>query len=81
MKHPKEIQYEGGMEQLATDLGNLRYDALAEFLRLLGDKIYLDSTKDLERDRRKLAIELYHAGAHIKEAWHISKPFMPDGNN
>jgi hypothetical protein len=76
MKHENDVNYDGGMEQLAIDLGDLRYDALSNFLKLLADKIYIDGYKDLGRGRQKLAVQLYHAANHIMEAWKISEPYM-----
>jgi len=86
MTHPEEVPYQGGIVQLAIDLGDLRYDALARFLALLRDKIYRDASQDLERRRTRLAAELFGAAEdiaaavkHIEEAWRLSKPHMPHG--
>ena len=80
MKHPKTIEYAGGLERLARDIGDLRYDALEGFLKLLADKVYLDAGADMSGGRKQLAVELYEAGHHIHRAWEISKPHMPEDN-
>lgn len=76
MNHLRNINYPGSLDQLATDLGNLRYDALADFLKKLADKLAKDSDADLSRHRVKLAAELAGASECVKRAWEICKPFM-----
>ncbi len=84
MKHARTVnRYTGTPEQLAEDIGNLYYDALAEFLRLFSDKLARDAIADHGRGRPKLANEL-EAGAkhlaaaaqHIESAWRICKPYV-----
>jgi hypothetical protein len=82
-KHPIEIQkYQGTIRQLASEIGDLRYDVLSEFLDCLADEIYGDSERDKQRGRKKLAQALREAAndiaeskTKIDEAWKISKPF------
>jgi monomeric isocitrate dehydrogenase len=81
--HTHVRNYPGSLEELAGELGDLRYDALAEFLELLADKIRKDGDKDRERQRRKLAAslhccadELMNAKKAIDRAWAISEPYM-----
>jgi hypothetical protein len=76
-------QYPGDLAALAEDVGNLKYDALAEFLRLLSAKIDGDAAKDQARGRVRLAAALRSAAGRIgsaevpvEHAWKISKPFM-----
>jgi len=76
MIHNTEINYLGGFDKLAEDLGNLRYDALAEFLNKLSKKLNKDSEADSNRERNQLAKQLTYAGKHIGNAWEICKPFM-----
>ena len=84
MKHPEQIEkYDGSLPLLAEDLGNLRYDALANFLRALSDKIQTDGTKDQDRGRPQLASSLFdcaesiqQAAQAIDKAWQISAPYM-----
>ncbi|MFN8454895.1 MAG: hypothetical protein U0401_09555 [Anaerolineae bacterium] len=76
-------KYEGTLKELAEDIGNLRYDALTDFLRLLSEKIKSDAIKDQARKRQKLANcldtcaeKLQKASADINEAWKICEPYM-----
>ncbi len=78
MQHRTAVEYPGGLQQLATDLGNLRYDSLAEFLRLLSDKIEQDEGADLGRNRPRLAGHLHRAAVEISRAWQVCKPFMTE---
>lgn len=83
MKHKSEIEkYNGSMNELAEDIGNLRYDALAVFLQLLYDKIVIDGTMDKKRNREKLSVCLENcskalnlAKSEIDKAWMICKPY------
>lgn len=70
-------------EFMAESLGNLKYDELATFLKLLSEKIENDGDKDGARGREKLAKALHSAAANIDQAaddiyhaWDICKPFM-----
>lgn len=70
---------------LAEQLGDLRYDALAEFLLALSEKMRKDGDADLGRQRKKLATELYAsadelqaASEAVARAWEICAPFMKD---
>ena len=83
-KHADRVSYDGGTAKLAVDLGNLRYDALADFLGRLSAKLAVDSEADAGRGRVKLAGELAEAAAHvasaskcIEAAWRIAEPHMP----
>ena len=85
MLHRNSIEnYSGSLSGLADDVGNLKYDALAEFLRLLAAKIERDGSKDAARGRVRLSSALQNCAAQIavsateaNEAWRIAKPFMP----
>jgi hypothetical protein len=75
--------YPGDLATLAEEIGNLKYDALAEFLRLLSAKIDGDAAKDQARGRVQLAAALRSAAGRIgsaevpvEKAWKISRPFM-----
>jgi hypothetical protein len=77
--------YNGSMDDLVEDIGNLRYDALQQFMEKLGHKLMNDGVKDHSRGRHKLALELWVAASFtfkgaeaINDAWKISKPFMKD---
>lgn len=84
MIHETKIKkYQGTLSDLATNIGDLRYDTLSELLALLSQKIQKDGNKDQERGRIKLAKELHDCSKlleqskkAIDEAWRISEPFM-----
>ncbi len=57
MIHETEIEHYT-LDDLAKKIGDLRYDALAEFLKRLGLKIQEDSYKDSLRGRKKLSRSL-----------------------
>jgi hypothetical protein len=82
MKHPLHVNYEGGLERLAVDIGNLRYDALVDFLERLSGKLAEDATADRKRERIKLSGHLGDASTRllktsqdIKAAWKLCAPF------
>lgn len=71
------------LRELAIKIGDLRYDALADFLAALAHKIEQDAQKDEARRRIKLASNLYHTAQgltecsqHIERAWVICEPHM-----
>lgn len=84
MIHRSEItNYSGTMEELAEEIGNLKYDALARFLELLAHKIEADGKKDESRGRVQLSGNLYKTAeklleskTYIEKAWVICKPYM-----
>jgi len=85
MEHKKQIEYEGGLEKLVQDLGDLHYLSLQKFLELLSHKIMTDARADEDRQRPKLAsalsrtgLGLKNASVDIKDAWEISKPYMKE---
>ena len=50
MVHKEQIDhYDGTLEQLAHEIGDLRYDALATFLRSLASKLASDGAADENR--------------------------------
>lgn len=80
-------RYSGTLEELADEIGNLKYDALAEFLVLLSAKIERDSLKDESRGRVQLAAalrdcsqDLSQASLYIQKAWRICQPYMQDSD-
>lgn len=83
-RHKTFISHFGeDFELLAKELGDLRYDALQDFLIELANKIDSDAEKDLNGDRNKLANRLFlaaqyvsSAAVNIGKAWTISEPFM-----
>ncbi len=81
MIHKTEIEGHN-LQALAHEIGNLRYDALQEFLLHLSLKIKNDAVKDRNRGRIKLAHQLDEASESIQKsaenidkAWIICKPF------
>jgi len=84
-KHPTHINIDISPARLATEISNLRYDALAEFIGLLQQKILAQSQEDQKRGRQKLAAELLNVSNHLafaesytEKAWEISKPYMEE---
>lgn len=83
MIHKSEIEnFSGTMAQLAEEIGDLKYDALAEFFELLSDKIKRDGDKDKSRGRIKLAKHLHDCSENLLEckksidkAWVICEPY------
>lgn len=86
MKHPDRIaRYPGSLADLAIEVGDLRYDALATFLDALSAKLASDGDKDGARGRAKLAASLARASSHVATAaretettWQICAPHMRD---
>jgi hypothetical protein len=84
MDHKNYIEnYKGNLKELAEDIGNLKYDALADFLRLLSEKIKKDGEKDKLRGRIKLSTSLFNcsekigqSAENIDKAWEISEPYF-----
>jgi hypothetical protein len=83
MIHKTTIDHYEDMEELAEKIGDLQYDALAEFLAALNKKIASDGAKDAARGRVQLASELNQLAKHLAEgaeasqrAWVICEPFM-----
>lgn len=84
MKHTKTVRhFTGTSKELAGEMGDLYYDALAELLALLADKMSADSLADHGRGRPKLAEELsacaehlQAASQHILTAWMICAPHV-----
>lgn len=89
MKHPEEVEkYTGNLNELATDIGNLRYDKLADFLDALRAKLANDSEDDQNGKRYKLSAQLQEAAVSIESAltaienaWEISRPFEANREN
>jgi hypothetical protein len=67
MKHPIDIKGFDTMKELATDIGNLEYETLQEFLKELGAKINDDAERDESAGKEELAGELYNLGEMIND--------------
>lgn len=83
--HPVTIAEGSSPEDLAVEIGRMRYDALRTFLGALAQNFEAEAAADEKRGRRKLAQSLRNAATHardtqaqVEEAWRISKPFMAD---
>lgn len=84
MKHTHQIKsYTATHRQLAEDIGDLYYDTLADFLRLMAEKVDRDAQADAGRGRHKLATQLaacaehlQQAAGHIDVAWKICAPHV-----
>lgn len=76
-------KYDGSLKDLVKDIGDLQYDALAEFLEHLATKIAEDGTKDRARGRTQLATcleksadSIGESAKEIKKTWVICEPYM-----
>lgn len=84
MVHREDVErYPGTLTQLAGEVGDLRYDALAAFFHALAAKLDADGGADAGRGRHKLAAALHAAGASVtaaatdvERAWSICAPRM-----
>ncbi len=84
MTHETTVtRYAGTLSELAGELGDLRYDALAAFLQGLSAKIHRDGDADAGRGRAKLAASLRACAVHLanaardtETAWRIAAPYM-----
>lgn len=87
MSHPTEVFSESGDEikpgELADLLCDLRYDAMADYLSAIAERLQKDSEGDGGRGRGKLAERLQSAALNLDEAvtdilkcWKICEPYM-----
>ena len=67
-EHSTAIKDYKSMKDLAHDVSNLRYDALAEFLYELSRKMHNDSCADYDRGRTRLSKSLREASYHLTSA-------------
>ncbi len=83
-KHTKQVK---GLtmdnQTLAEGVGDLYYDALAEFLGALSHKLQQDGDADATRGRKKLAASLHNSAQHLQQAaeqigvaWEICAPYV-----
>jgi hypothetical protein len=85
-KHKKIVEkYDGSLQELAEDIGNLHYEELGKLFHQISQKIMLDGAKDRQRGRVKLAEELKSPAANLEyasqgmeRAWQICKPYMKE---
>ena len=84
MSHRADVdRYPGSPDDLAGKLADLRYDALAGFLRALAARLAADGDADAKRGRPRLAAALRSASAAVASAaadvdgaWAICAPRM-----
>lgn len=82
--HPITVEkYSGSLEDLARDITQLRYDAVAKLFGSVAKNMHTDAKADRTRGREQLAMKLEriaHALDEAKEemdaAWEICKPYM-----
>lgn len=79
----KIVGYEGEIPELATELGQLTYDQVSNFLGALAAELSRQAEGDHGRGRKQLAMELEDAAtstlaaqASIDRAWGICRPHM-----
>jgi hypothetical protein len=82
-EHPTNIPGFDTLDDAADYIGNLRYDALTEFLGALELKLMRDSEADQGRNRPLLSGHLHEARMHLgharistERAWGISARHM-----
>ncbi len=85
MQHKLDLEYKGGLKDVAEDVADLRYDKTEEFLTLFSEKIKKDAEADFGRGRVRLSESLHatskallEAKEHMAKAWRISEPYMKD---
>lgn len=84
MKHPDHVKkYDGTLEDLATDVSNMRYDSVATFLGYLANNLKSQADYDKSKARLKLASTMYslvdklvEVRAIMDTAWKICEPYM-----
>ena len=84
MIHRDSVErYPGALIELAEEIGDLRYDALAAFLNALAEKLNADAGADARRSRPRLAAALRAASERVNDAagevakaWKIAAPHM-----
>lgn len=81
-KHPQTVG-NFSLDELAKNVGKMRYDKLAEFIGLLATDLQQQRAGDQQKGRTKLAAALDLASIHltraeeeINTAWKICKPYM-----
>ncbi len=83
MSHPDHaIGYEGSLKDLAQEVGNMRYDSLAEFMKYLSDNLSEQATKD-QNNKPQLAAKVEESASQLNvaslemyQAWKVAEPHM-----
>ena len=83
-KHPRDVKgFNGNLEELAQNIGNMQYDCTANFICALADDIRKQANADKNRGRLKLASrlyetsqELYKSSEAMQKVWKICERYM-----
>ncbi|OGJ12513.1 hypothetical protein A3K82_03185 [Candidatus Pacearchaeota archaeon RBG_19FT_COMBO_34_9] len=86
MKHPTKVEkYSGTSQELAKDIGRMRYDAVAEFYNYLGDDLMEQARADRARGNIQLAGKLestaqkfYEARDKMFDIWNLCKKHIKE---
>ena len=86
VKHPDHVKgFEGTLDELARNIGNMTYDKTAEFIESLADDLRRQGDTYTKRGEAQLAYPvensaalLYQAKEEIENAWKICKPYMEE---
>jgi hypothetical protein len=69
MKHETEVKkYNGSTHELAEDIGNLRYDSLAQLLFKLSVKLEQDGITNIYNKKKELSAQLLFASSCLEDA-------------
>lgn len=84
--HPTTVaRYPVSLEDLAKDVAQMRYDAVADFFGYLAKEVKKQAEADKEKGREQLRVKLENSAHFLNElveeisaAWKICKPYMKD---
>jgi hypothetical protein len=84
MKHPDHVEkYDGTLDDLAKDIGRMRYDSVADFLEYLAKDLQAQADYDKSKERPQLSGTMYdivdkllEAKKQMDKAWRICEPYM-----
>ena len=83
MIHKSHIEHYPDAKILAEEIGNLKYDSLANFFQELSNKFLRDAKADSYKGRKKLAKHLDALYSHsqsmkfeAEKLWEICEPYM-----
>ena len=84
MNHLMQVKnYSGNLKELAEEIGNMRYDTLEEFYKILSDKFNSDSRHDAILGHQQVSSKLkkiveYHQmiQEEFSSLWKICEKYM-----
>ncbi len=84
MKHPSHVEgFEGTLEELAKRIGNMKYDAVRDFVDAIAKDIRRQADGDSWGNRPRLAKQHYETAAYLESArdalgaaWTICEQYM-----